>query len=108
MEELPDQWKEFSCTSSKEGDKTESNNCCGISLVSISYKILSNLLVSRFFPHIYDIIIYYVCGFLHNRPTTDQHFCIRQIQEKKWEYKGRVQTVPDFKKAYDSVRKDAQ
>jgi hypothetical protein len=38
---------------------------------------------------------------------TDQIFYIRQILEKKWEYNGMVhQLFIDFKKAYDSVRRE--
>jgi hypothetical protein len=39
----------------------------------------------------------------------DQIFYIRQILEKKWEYNGTVQQLGlfiDFKKAYDSVRRE--
>jgi hypothetical protein len=46
-------------------------------------------------------------GFRRNRSTTDQIFCIRQILEKKWEYNETVQQLfIDFKKAYDSLRRD--
>jgi hypothetical protein len=39
---------------------------------------------------------------------TDQIFYIRQILEKKWEYNGTVyQLFIDFKKACDSVRREA-
>jgi sorting nexin-29 len=39
---------------------------------------------------------------------TDQIFYIRQIPEKKWEYNGTVhQLFIDFKKAYDSVTREA-
>jgi hypothetical protein len=39
--------------------------------------------------------------------TTDQIFCIRQILEKKWEFNETVhQLFVDFKKAYDSVRRE--
>jgi sorting nexin-29 len=45
-------------------------------------------------------------GFDINRSTTDI-FCIHQISEKKWEYNEAVyQLFVDFKKAYDSVRRD--
>ena len=45
--------------------------------------------------------------FRRNRSTIDQIFCIRQILEKKWEYKGTVhQLFIDFKKAYDSVKRE--
>jgi len=41
------------------------------------------------------------------RSTTDHIFCIHQILEKKWEYNEAVhQLFIDFKKAYDSVRKE--
>jgi hypothetical protein len=42
-----------------------------------------------------------------NRSTTDQIFCIRQILEKKWGYNETVhQLFVDFKKAYDSPRRE--
>jgi hypothetical protein len=38
---------------------------------------------------------------------TDQIFYIRQILEKKWEYNGTVlKLLIDFKKAYNSVRRE--
>jgi hypothetical protein len=68
------------------GDKTDCNNYRGISMISTSYKILTNILLSRLSPYIDEIIGDYRCGFRCNRSTTDQIFCIRQILEKKWEY----------------------
>ena len=48
------------------------------------------------------------CGFRRNRSTIDHIFCIRQILEKKWERNEAVhQLFIDFKKAYDSVRREA-
>jgi len=48
------------------------------------------------------------CGFRRNRSTTDHIFCIRQILEKKWEHNEAVhQLFIDFKKAYDSVWREA-
>ena len=48
------------------------------------------------------------CGFRHNRSTTNHIFCIRQILEKKWEHNEAVhQLFIDFKKACDSVRREA-
>ena len=48
------------------------------------------------------------CGFRRNRSTADHIFCIRQILEKKWERNEAVhQLFIHFKKAYDSVRKEA-
>jgi hypothetical protein len=45
-EELPDQWKEsIIVLIHKMGDKTDCNNYRGISLLSTSLKILSNILL---------------------------------------------------------------
>jgi len=47
------------------------------------------------------------CGFRCNRSTIDHIFCIRQILEKKWEYKEPDnQFFINFKKAYDSVGRE--
>jgi hypothetical protein len=47
-EELPDQWKESIIVPIyKMGSKTDCNNYHGISLLSTSYKIVSNILLSR-------------------------------------------------------------
>jgi hypothetical protein len=52
-EEMPDQWKESIIVPiHKKGDKTDFNNYREISLPSTSYKILSNILLSRLSPYI--------------------------------------------------------
>jgi hypothetical protein len=52
-EELPEQWKESIIVPiHKTGDKTDCNNYRKISLLSTSYKILSNILLSRLSPYI--------------------------------------------------------
>jgi hypothetical protein len=106
-EELPDQWKETIIVPiHKKSDKTDCNNYRGLSLLSTSYKILSNILLSRLVPYI-DEIIGDQCGFPHNRSTTHQIFCICQVLEKKWEYNETVhQLFIDFKEAYESVRRE--
>jgi len=47
-EELPGEWKEsIIVPMHKKGDKTHCNNYRGISLLSTTYKILSNILLTR-------------------------------------------------------------
>jgi len=77
-----------------------------ISLLPTTYKILSNVLLSRLTtPYAEGIIGDHKCGFRRNRSTTDHIFCICQILEKIWEYDEAVhQLFVDFKKAYHSVR----
>jgi len=57
MEELPKEWKEsIILPIYKKGDETECNNFRGISLLSTSYKILSNILLSRLIPYAEEIV----------------------------------------------------
>jgi hypothetical protein len=91
----------------RKGDKTNCSNYPGISLLSTSYKILSNSLLTRLTPYTDEIIGDHPCGFRRNGSTTDQIFCIRQILEKQWEYNSTVHHLfIDFEKAYDSVRRE--
>ena len=55
----------------KKGDKTDCNNYRGISLLPTTYKILSNILLSRISPYTEEIIGDLQCGFRRNRSTTD-------------------------------------
>ena len=76
------------------------NNYRGISLLSTSYKILSNICLSRMTAYANEIIGEYQCGFRRNRSTVDHTFSIRQIHEKKWECNNEVcQLFIDFEKA---------
>ena len=73
-----------------------------------TYKILSNILLSRLIPYAEEIIGDHQCGFRRNRSTTNHILCIRQILEKKWERNEAVyQLFIEFKKAYDSLRREA-
>ena len=107
-EKLPEEWKESIIVPiHKKGDKTDFNNYRGISLLPTTYKILSNIVLSRLIPYAKRIIRDHQCGFQCTKSTIDHIFCIRQVLEEKWEYNEEVhQLFIDFKKAYDSVRKE--
>jgi len=109
-EKLPQEWKESIIVPiHKKGDKTDCNNYRGISLLPATYKILSNILLSRLIPYAKEIIGNHQCGFRRNRSTIDHIFCIRQILEKKWEYNKEVHHLfIDFKKVWDSIRREVQ
>ena len=63
-EELPEKWKEsFIVPIHKKGDTTDCGNYRGISLLSTTYKILSNILLSRLTPNAEEIIGDHQCGF---------------------------------------------
>jgi hypothetical protein len=64
-EELPNQWKETIIVPAHK--KSDKNGCNyrGISLLSTSYKNLSNILLSRLSPYVDGIIRDHQCGFSH-------------------------------------------
>jgi sorting nexin-29 len=91
----------------KKGDKNDCSNYRGISLLSTSYKILSNTLLSRLSPYVDEIIGDHQRRFRRNISTTNHLFCTCQILKKKWEYTETVyQLFIDFKKASHSVRRE--
>jgi hypothetical protein len=82
-EELPEQWKESIIVPVyKKGDKTDCSNYRGISLLSTTYKILSNILLSRLTPYAEEIVVDHQCGFQHNWSTTDHIFAFVKYSRK--------------------------
>jgi hypothetical protein len=74
-------------------------------VLSNTYKIVSNILLSRLTPQADKITGDYQCGFQHNQSTTDQIFCICLILEEKRGYNRTVhQLFTDFQKAYVLVQ----
>ena len=70
--ELREEWKEsIIIPIHKKGDKTNCNNYRGILLLPTTYKILSNILLSRLIPYAKEIIVDHQCGFRRNRSTID-------------------------------------
>jgi hypothetical protein len=53
---LPEEWEEAIVPVYKEGDKTDYSNYRCISLLSNTYKILFNILLSRLTPYAGEII----------------------------------------------------
>jgi hypothetical protein len=83
----------------QKGDKTFCSNYRGYSLLPTSYKILSNILLSRLIPYAEEIIGDHLCGF-----QLLIYFSFIKYLSKKWEYNETVlQFFMDFKKAYDSI-----
>ena len=63
-EELPEERKELSNVPIyKKGDKIDCSNYRGISLLQTTYKILSNILLSKLTPYAEEIIWDHHCGF---------------------------------------------
>ena len=63
-EKLPEEWNESIIVPiHKKGDKTDCNNYRGTSLLPTTYKILSNILLSRLIPYTKEIIGDNQCAF---------------------------------------------
>lgn len=75
-------------------------NYRGILLLPVSFRIFSNILLSRLAPYADKIVGDDQAGFRRNTSTIDQIFSLRQILEKKLEYSKPVHNVfIDFTKA---------
>jgi hypothetical protein len=86
----------------KKGDKTDCSKYHGY-----CYQTISDIFISTLSPDADEIIGDHQLCFRHNRSTADQKICIYQKLVKKWEYNETVhQLLIDFKKAYDSVRRE--
>ena len=98
--EVPEAWKELNIVPiHKKCDKVYCIYYRGISLLSTTYKILPNILLSKLTPYAEEII-----GFQCNRSITGYIFCNCQILEKKMGIKwSNASLFTDFKKAYDLV-----
>jgi hypothetical protein len=59
----------------KKGEKTDCSNYRGISLLPTTYKIISNILLSKLTPYAEEVIGDHQCGFGRNRSTTDHTVC---------------------------------
>jgi hypothetical protein len=76
--------------------------------MSRKYKILSNIVLSRFTPYAEEICGNHQCRLQCSKSATYHIFFLHQIIEKYWEYNEAVhQLFVDFKKAYYSVRREA-
>jgi len=75
--------------------------------LSAAYKIIYNILLSRLIPYAEEIIGDRQCGFWRSSPATGHIFAFVKYWKKKWEYKEEArQLFIDFKKAYDSARRE--
>jgi Reverse transcriptase (RNA-dependent DNA polymerase). len=88
----------------KKGPKTDVNNYRGISLLPVTYKIFSKLLLNRLEPQIDPKLGEYQGGFRKGRSCPEQILSLKMIIKY---YTARPKNIyisfVDFKKAYDSI-----
>ena len=72
-EKMPDDWKMGLILSLlKKGDKVKCENCRGITLLNVTYKILSSIIMEQLKEYSEVILGEYQCGFRQQRRTMDQ------------------------------------
>lgn len=92
----------------KKGDKTDPNNYRGISLLDVTYKIFSKVLLTRIQGQLDQELGEYQGGFRPGRSCPDQIICLKWIiKHRKTRSKNLVITFVDFKKAYDCIHRDS-
>ncbi|XP_060665808.1 uncharacterized protein LOC132798106, partial [Drosophila nasuta] len=105
---MPNDWNlSVLCPVLKKGDPTICTNYRGISLIAISYKVLSSVICERLKPYTSTLIGPYQCGFRPGKSTIDQIFTLRQILEKTHE--NGIDThhlFVDYKAAFDSPTRE--
>ncbi len=89
----------------KKGDKAECGNYRGISLLSITVKVLTfRVLANRLLPLSEEVLPESQCGFRPSRGTADMIFTARQLQEKCCEQRQLLYMASiDLTKAFDMV-----
>uniref|UniRef100_A0A8D9ELZ3 Craniofacial development protein 2 n=1 Tax=Cacopsylla melanoneura TaxID=428564 RepID=A0A8D9ELZ3_9HEMI len=108
METIPSEWNEAVVIPlHKKGDKLQCTNYRGISLLNTTYKILSKLILNRLNLREVELIGDHQAGFVKERSTIDQIYVFKEIVSKCWEFQKEVHALfIDFKKAYDSIKRD--
>ena len=88
-----------------KGEKSDSSNYRGITLLSIAGKILVRVLLNRLIPTIaQENTPESQCGLRSNRGTADMIFVLSQIQEKcRKQNMGLYAAFVDLTKAFDTI-----
>lgn len=104
-EKIPEDWKiALIHPLHKKGNKSDVNNYRGISLLPVTYKILSACLLNRTQQQLEPEIAEYQAGFRPNRSCPEQIFNLKTVLKMRaLRQKPVVCTFVDFKKAYDSI-----
>lgn len=105
---MPNEWKEATVIPlHKKGKKSCCNNYRGISLLSVTSKVLSRLIFNRLTDHLGKILRDSQCGFRSSRSTIDMIFSLRQLIEKSMEQNTKLCiSFIDISKAFDSVNRE--
>jgi sorting nexin-29 len=101
-EQAPEEWNSaIICLVYKKDNKMECNEYQGISLLNVTYTIITQLVAKYLEPYEEEILHGCECGFHRGQSTTDQIFSLRIILDKLYECNmGIHQLYIDYKSAH--------
>ena len=92
----------------KKGDLSNCNNWRGITLLSLTSKIMSRIIHKRLSNALDETLRTEQAGFRKGRSCSDHIFTLRQILEQSHEFNSPIYAnFVDFRKAFDSIHRDS-
>ena len=92
----------------KKGDLSNCNNWRGITLLSLTSKIMSRIIHKRLSNALDETLRTEQAGFRKGRACSDHIFTLRQILEQSHEFNSPIYAnFVDFRKAFDSIHRDS-
>ena len=92
----------------KKGDLSNCNNWRGITLLSLTSKVMSRIIHTRLSSALDEKLRTEQAGFRKGRSCSDHIFTLRQILEQSHEFNSPVYAnFVDFRKAFDSIHRDS-
>ena len=108
-EDTPDDWKTGTIIKlPKKGDLGNCNNWRGITLLSMTCKIFSRIILKRISAATDTILRQEQAGFRRGKSCIDHIFTLRQILEQSTEWNSTIYIAfIDFEKAFDSLHRES-
>ena len=108
-EQTPEEWKVgLIIKLPKKGDLTDCNNWRGITLLPLTCKIFSRIILKRLQATVDKNLRQEQAGFRKGKSCNEQIFILRQILEQSAEWNTTIYTnFIDFEKAFDSLHRDS-
>jgi hypothetical protein len=108
-ERLPSDWEDsILLPLHKKGSRDDCGNYRGITLLCSALKVLESVLLRRLRPAYESRLRENQAGFRPSRGTIDQIFSLRQVLEKRFEFRRpTLVAFIDFKAAFDSIDRTA-
>ena len=106
---IPEDWKKGVIIElPKKGDPGDCNNWRGITLLSLTSKVFSPIILQRMTESVKNILRQEQAGFRKGRSCTDHIFVLRQILKRSHEWNRSIYAVfVDFEKAFDSIYRES-